>query len=51
MGLARHGVTAEVNAIAVVVMLVSLLPLVATLLVTGLRSVGATSSLQRNDSK
>jgi spermidine/putrescine transport system permease protein len=51
MGLVRHGVTAEVNAIAVIVMLVSLLPLVAALLVTGLRNLGATTSVRRNDSQ
>ncbi len=51
MGLARHGVTAQVNAIAVIVMVVSLIPLVATLFVTGLRNVGAGTSVQRNDSQ
>lgn len=51
MGLVRHGVTAQVNAIAVIVMLVSLLPLVAGLLVTGLRNLGATTSVRRNDSQ
>jgi spermidine/putrescine transport system permease protein len=51
MGLVRHGVTAQVNAIAVIVMLVSLLPLVAALLVTGLRNLGATTSVRRNDSQ
>lgn len=49
IGLVRHGVTAQVNAIAVIVMLVSLLPLVAGVLVAGLRSLGGTTSVGRND--
>jgi ABC-type spermidine/putrescine transport system permease subunit II len=48
LGLVRHGVTAEVNAIAVTVMVVSLIPLFAAMSLVGIRQIGLAQLGGRN---
>ncbi|WP_084124580.1 ABC transporter permease [Demequina sp. NBRC 110054] len=48
MGLVRHGTTAEVNAIAVLAMVISLVPLFAALSFTGVKTLGAVGAKNRS---
>ncbi|TIC85690.1 ABC transporter permease subunit [Nocardioides sp. GY 10127] len=47
MGMIRHGVTADVNAVALLAMVFSLVPLFAALTLTGVRNLGAVGTDKR----